>query len=127
MILITAAAIKGYKGYRKLEKTANDSFTIECEVSGGTSVTWRQNGKHLDGVNQLSLQINKITRVNKGNYTCETNVETVTARSSILQLDVKGKTMTCFKRYRVRISNICMTVSEYLFLKSPQICSSCRN
>lgn len=127
MISITAATIKGYKGYRQLNKTANDSLIIECEVSGGTTVTWRQNGKQLKGVNQLSLQINKITRLNKGNYTCETNLETITSKSSILQLNVKGKTMTFFKRLRVRLSNIGMTVSKYPFLKPPQTCSSCRN
>ncbi|VDI83937.1 Hypothetical predicted protein [Mytilus galloprovincialis] len=89
MLKVISATIKGYEGYHKVEKAANDSLTIECVIFGETSVIWRQNGKQLKGVNQLSLKINRITRVNKGNYTCETNLETVTARSSILQLDVK--------------------------------------
>ncbi|OPL33933.1 hypothetical protein AM593_06966, partial [Mytilus galloprovincialis] len=100
----STATIKGYKGYLKLEKKANDSFTIECEVSGGTLVTWRQNGKQLKGVNQLSLKINKLSRVNKGNYTCETNLETVTARSSIVQLDVTDIPLVTTTRTKVEVN-----------------------
>ncbi|XP_063400007.1 hemicentin-1-like [Mytilus trossulus] len=98
VLKVISATIKGYKGYRKLEKKANDSFTIECEVFGGIAVTWRKNGNQLKGVNQLILKIKKISRVNKGNYTCETNLETVTARSSIVQLDVKDKPLVTTTR-----------------------------
>ncbi|XP_052077938.1 receptor-type tyrosine-protein phosphatase T-like isoform X2 [Mytilus californianus] len=89
VLTVISATINGNKGYRKLTKTANDSVTIECKVSGGSRVIWRQNGKKLEGANQLSLQINNINRLHKGNYTCETRLETVTAKSSKLQLDVK--------------------------------------
>ncbi|XP_052066367.1 receptor-type tyrosine-protein phosphatase alpha-like [Mytilus californianus] len=77
------------RGDLKLIRTANESITIQCEVSGGSQVIWRQNGEQIKIVSQQSLHIKKLTRFDKGNYTCETSLETVTALSNILQLKVK--------------------------------------
>ncbi|CAG2257050.1 TTN [Mytilus edulis] len=64
------------------EVTANDSYTIRCNVSGGDRVIWRKNDKEFklddlhiyDGgsVDDSSLEIKTISHLNRGNYTCET-------------------------------------------------------
>lgn len=92
-IIITAASITGN---HYLIKKANESITFHCKVTGGERIIWRQNGKQLNlevtgVVNNPSLQLKKLNRLDKGNFTCETCLKRITARSRILQLDVRGK------------------------------------
>lgn len=87
----TAAAITGN---HHVIKKANESITIHCKVIGGERIIWRQNDKQLNleetAINN-PLQLKKLNRLDKGNFTCETRLKNITARSSILQLDVQGK------------------------------------
>lgn len=68
---------------------------MNCKVYGGQRIVWRKNGKQINleetALNNPSLQLKKLKRLDKGNFTCETSFKKITARSSILHLDVQGK------------------------------------
>ncbi|XP_071181843.1 uncharacterized protein [Mytilus edulis] len=81
-------------GNHYLIKKANESITFHCKVTDGERIIWRKNGKQLNlevtgVVNNPSLQLKKLNRLDKGNFTCETCLKRITARSRILQLDVR--------------------------------------
>ncbi|XP_071181844.1 uncharacterized protein [Mytilus edulis] len=80
-------------GTNHLIKKANESITLNCKVYGGQRIVWRKNGKQINleetALNNPTLQLKKLKRLDKGNFTCETSFKNITARSSILQLDVQ--------------------------------------
>lgn len=95
--LFTAASIR----VQFHHVTANTSITIRCDVFGGDRVVWRKNDKKLKlddqqryaggNVNEPSLVIRKLNRLDRGNYTCETTFKSVTAKSTTIELYVRGR------------------------------------
>lgn len=94
--LLTAAKIRE----QFHEVTANDSYKINCDVSGGDRVVWRKNDKELiltnqqiysgGNLNDPSLKFRKTSHLDRGNYSCETTYRSVTAKSTTIHLRVKG-------------------------------------
>lgn len=86
------------------EVTANDSYKMHCDVSGGDRVVWRKNDEEIEldnqqiyaggNVNDPSLELKKISHLDRGNYSCETTYRSVTAKSTIIHLHVKGSYIT---------------------------------
>lgn len=91
---------------------------MHCKVTGGERIIWRKNGKQLnsevtDALNSPSLQFKKLNRLDKGNFTCETSLENITARSSILRLDVQGKSYQFYFMVLIIVVLITVILIEY--------------
>ncbi|XP_071181848.1 uncharacterized protein [Mytilus edulis] len=112
------------------EVTANDSYKINCDVSGGDRVVWRKNDKELiltnqqiysgGNVNDPSLKFRKTSHLDRGNYSCETTYRSVTAKSTTIHLSVKDIPLVYLPNYMTEVIEGSHTILDCSYDSYPE-------
>ncbi|CAG2218792.1 Tyrosine-protein phosphatase 1,Tyrosine-protein phosphatase non-receptor type 13,Tyrosine-protein phosphatase non-receptor type 7 [Mytilus edulis] len=112
------------------EVTANDSYKINCDVSGGDRVVWRKNDKELiltnqqiysgGNVNDPSLKFRKTSHLDRGNYSCETTYRSVTAKSTTIHLRVKDIPLVYLPNYMTEVIEGSHTILDCSYDSYPE-------